>query len=102
MSSSLLPISRVLALAFAVAACLGCGKTREAGEPQVDGADVFARNGSFVRSAEAAGYSFADLIHRVVHEASRRYGAGPTPHTARGESGELTIVPINDRRVAAK
>ena len=44
----------------------------------------------------------AMCIGRIVGEASVRYGAGPTPHGTRGESGELSIVSLSDRRVAAK
>lgn len=79
--------------------------SKSSGEPkvvEVNWADIFARGGSFVRSAEAAGYSFADLMHRIVDEASRRYGVGSTPYAIPGQSGELSIVPINERRVAAK
>ena len=92
--------------AYAAVGCRDYGRidirlSKSSGAPKVVGvnwADIFARRGSFVRSAEAAGYSFADLMHRIVHDASRRYGAEPTPYAIRGEAGEFSIVSINDRR----
>jgi D-alanine-D-alanine ligase len=36
---------------------------------------IFARNGSFAQSAQKAGYSFGDLMRRVVDVAWSRYGA---------------------------
>lgn len=38
---------------------------------------VLARRGSFIRSAEAAGYSYAQVIHRIIDTASARYGTAP-------------------------
>jgi len=104
---------RVRECAYNAYAAVGCRDyaridirlSKSSGEPKVVGvnwADIFARRGSFIRSAEAAGYSFADLVHRIIDDASRRYGAGPTPHATRGEAGEFSIVSINDRRVASR
>jgi D-alanine-D-alanine ligase len=38
---------------------------------------IFARNGSFAQCAAKAGYSFGDLMGRVVEVAWRRYGGAP-------------------------
>lgn len=51
-----------------------------AGKPQVigvHGVGLFARKGSFAQSAEAAGYSFDELMRRVVEVAWKRYGVEP-------------------------
>ena len=39
--------------------------------------DLFARRGSFVTAADAAGYTFATLLRRIVSEAARRYVGRP-------------------------
>jgi D-alanine-D-alanine ligase len=62
---------------------------------------IFARNGSFAQSAEKAGYSFGDLMRRVVDVAWRRYDAAhPALLTAEGESKPATV--LVERKVGSK
>ncbi|MGI9264865.1 MAG: hypothetical protein ACR2QU_08040, partial [Gammaproteobacteria bacterium] len=43
---------------------------------------VLAQRGSMAKSAEVAGYSYTDLIVRIVEEAALRYGAESAPEIA--------------------
>jgi D-alanine-D-alanine ligase len=50
------------------------------GKPQVIGIHslgIFARLGSFAQSAQEAGYSFGELMQRIVDVAWKRYGFEP-------------------------
>ncbi len=52
-------------------------RINEENEPciiQIHTIGIFARNGSFAQSAKQAGYSFEDLMHRVIQLAWLRYG----------------------------
>jgi D-alanine-D-alanine ligase len=77
----------------------------ESGKPQVIGVhsvSLFARNGSFARSAEEAGYSFRELMRRVVEAAWARYDAKPAMRMTPSNAVKLALVPRPDRRVAAR
>ena len=62
---------------------------------------IFARNGSFAQSAAQAGYSFGDLMLRVVDVAWSRYGCAPALPTP-AEREPHRAVELLERKVAAK
>jgi len=75
------------------------------GEPRVidvKWADLFARRGSFVQAAEAAGYDFPTVMRRIVEEAAKRYVAGAAERAEREETGKSSVVSLAERRAAAK
>lgn len=59
---------------------------------------IFARNGSFAQSAEQAGYSFGDLMRRVVDVAWKRYDAAP-PALVRAEQTKPATVLLEKKVV---
>jgi D-alanine-D-alanine ligase len=73
-------------------------------EPIVVGvqwAGVLVRAGSFVLSAEAAGYSLNSLMHRIVYEASLRYGT--SAKWAQWQAPlEHSVVPFQTKQVALR
>lgn len=62
---------------------------------------LFARNGSFAQSAAQAGYSFGDLMLRVVDVAWSRYGSAPALPTP-AEREPQQSAQLLEREVAAK
>lgn len=96
--------------AYAAAGCRDYARidirlSKPNGEPmvvEVNWSNLLARRGSFAQSAEAAGYSFADLLHRIVDEAWVRYDAALTMRAPRVESHESSIHSLSDRRVVAR
>jgi D-alanine-D-alanine ligase len=57
--------------------------------------NLLAQRGSFVRSAEVAGYSYQQLLHRIVDEALLRYGLKPDLRA------DITGLDFNDSNVDA-
>jgi hypothetical protein len=54
---------------------------------------LFARRGSFAQSAEAAGYSFDELMRRVVEVAWKRYGAEAVARLpSKGAGAKITLL----------
>jgi len=51
---------------------------------------VLTPRGSFARAAEAAGYSYARLLHRIIDTAAMRYGARPASTTMPFEAAEFS------------
>lgn len=62
---------------------------------------IFARNGSFAQSAAQAGYSFGDLMDRVVEVAWSRYGAAPTV-TMIAEREPQPVAELPEQKVVGK
>jgi D-alanine-D-alanine ligase len=60
---------------------------------------LFARRGSFVNSAETAGYGFGVLLRRIVTEAARRYVSDRREDDA--DVQPPSVVSLADRRAAA-
>ena len=67
----------------------------------VQAVGIFARNGSFAQSAAQAGYSFSELMGRVVDVAWSRYGAA-RPVLVPAERETKAEVALLERKVVAK
>lgn len=59
---------------------------------------IFARKGSFARSAEEAGIPFRELMRRIVDVAWVRYGAEPAARMTLGNTANLPAVARSDRQ----
>jgi hypothetical protein len=57
----------------------------------VNWADLFSQRGSFILAAEAAGWSFGDLIRRIIEVASLRYAGAPASQPAREAAGHWVV-----------
>ncbi len=70
--------------------------------PMVDGiawTGLFARRGSLMTAAEVAGYSYAQMLRRLVGVAAQRYGGRAEP-TAAPDEPTGNVVSLADRRAA--
>lgn len=76
------------------------------GEPfvlDVRWVDLFDRRGAFVTAAAAAGYTFPNLMRRIVDEAAHRYLASAPARTEDARAAEGTkVVSLAERRAAAE
>ena len=68
----------------------------------VQWADLFLRQGSFLEAAESAGLELPALMRRIVGEAAGRYVAVERKRRAKRERGDSSVVALAERRAAAK